>query len=545
MESLLLTLGHNASCILVRDGDVVCGYEEERLSLVKSDSRFPQLSIRECLKYSMENIEGIYVSHWFPFGELPKNANKYWNPFWIAENVKGNPTVYSVSMDFTHHDCHAQSALAFCRDKMPTEGTGIIVADGFGNFGECLSVYDVTKNHLPKIRHRSFGYADSLGLMYQYATAFLGMKENQDEYKLLGYETRTYSMFPKLVDELIDMGIEDGEQQAERLLGQHKIGNKHDPMYAVDALPAIRLEYGREFEKLLSGLVDTKTIDEYERRVLLSRYVQVRLESALDHIAKSFNFDNLILVGGVFMNVKLNYVLANRVKKISIMPLAGDQGAAIGLFDAMVGFKWPDHLFWGKRNLTNPGVQPEGFFHFTNYTTAKHVISDLLRKDKIVNVVRGAMEFGSRSLCHTSTLANPTNDNVRYINMCNDRDTVMPMAPVLASSELDELFMDHEKVVKSLDYMITALEYKNPSVAYGAANYYPETNMYTGRPQVTRERFMEDILDQTKHKILINTSMNEHGMPICYSVGDVVRCHVSQIQRDINHKIATVVIDDE
>jgi predicted NodU family carbamoyl transferase len=108
MESLLLTLGHNASCILVRDGDVVCGYEEERLSLVKSDSRFPQLSIRECLKYSMENIEGIYVSHWFPFGELPKNANKYWNPFWIAENVKGNPTVYSVSMDFTHVETRCQ-----------------------------------------------------------------------------------------------------------------------------------------------------------------------------------------------------------------------------------------------------------------------------------------------------------------------------------------------------------------------------------------------------------------------------------------------------
>ena len=545
MENLLVTLGHNSSCILVRNDEVVCGYEEERLSLIKSDSRFPQLSILKCLEYSEENVDGIYVSHWFPFGELPKNPNKYWNPFWIHNYVPGNPTVYSVSADFTHHDSHAHSAIAFCRNEFPTENAGIIVADGFGNFGECLSIYDITSDKRLQIRHRSFGYSDSLGLMYQYTTAFLGMKENQDEYKLLGYEPRAWSMFPTLYDVITERAIKDGVNQASRLLGSHKIGNKYDPMYAVDALPAIRLKYGLFLNDLLNDISSVEKLDEYEKKVIISYYAQRRLEAAIGAIVKESGYKKLILVGGVFMNVKLNLFLTDMVEKISIMPLAGDQGAAIGLFSAMNAFKWPDHLFWGIRSLKKPNSKPRNFYHFHSEPVAKHYIIDLLQKNYVVNVVRGAMEFGARSLCHTSTLALPTQENVDYINSCNGRDTIMPMAPVILPEALDTLFDDHNKVIKSLDYMITALRYRDGSNYTGASNYYPINNVFTGRPQIAREQFIQSILKEVRDGILINTSMNEHGMPICYGINDVIRCHVSQLNQDINNRINTVVIDNE
>ena len=62
------------------------------------------------------------------------------------------------------------------------------MSDGFGNKEEVLSLYEMNGSKLEKIL-RIYGYEHSMGLMYQYATSFCGMKENEDEYKFLGYES--------------------------------------------------------------------------------------------------------------------------------------------------------------------------------------------------------------------------------------------------------------------------------------------------------------------------------------------------------------------
>jgi len=64
-KNLLLTLGHNSSAILVDGDNVVCGYEEERLSKVKSDSGFPRLAIMKCLEENFcKELDTIYISYW-------------------------------------------------------------------------------------------------------------------------------------------------------------------------------------------------------------------------------------------------------------------------------------------------------------------------------------------------------------------------------------------------------------------------------------------------------------------------------------------------
>ena len=42
---LLITLGHNSSALFVDSDDKVIGYEQERLSGIKSDSQFPMDAI--------------------------------------------------------------------------------------------------------------------------------------------------------------------------------------------------------------------------------------------------------------------------------------------------------------------------------------------------------------------------------------------------------------------------------------------------------------------------------------------------------------------
>ena len=56
-------------------------------------------------------------------------------------------------------------------------------------------------------------------------------------------------------------------------------------------------------------------------------------------------------------------------------------------------------------------------------------ISELLKQDKIVNIMTDDLEFGPRALGSTTTMALPTRNNVSYINKLNNRNDVMPMAP--------------------------------------------------------------------------------------------------------------------
>jgi carbamoyltransferase len=163
-----------------------------------------------------------------------------------------------------------------------------------------------------------------------------------------------------------------------------------------------------------------------------------------------------------------------------------------------------------------------------------------LEKDEIVNVVHGDMEFGPRALGHTSTLMQPTMKNVEYINHCNGRDTIMPCAPIVTDVSM---FKDSEKVIRSLDHMIIALDYRDDyGLKYrGAAHKLPTEDKFTGRPQrITEEHILYPVVD--KFKLLVNTSFNIHGQPIVMNHHQIMIAVTYQKSMDKYRRINTVVI---
>jgi len=77
--------------------------------------------------------------------------------------------------------------------------------------------------------------------------------------------------------------------------------------------------------------------------------------------------------------------------------------------------------------VKNAGLK--NFEHYEDRQKFIDRISELLKEDKIVNIMTDDMEFGPRALGSTTTLAKPTKRNVSYINKLNKRNDVMPMAP--------------------------------------------------------------------------------------------------------------------
>lgn len=524
--SILITLGHNSSAIQASD-TVESGYEEERLTRIKSDSSFPRKALD---KLECNKKQPLFVSHWYDNFNFYKIKNQHIQKHFDYDYIKSlDSEIHTLDADFTHHDAHAMSAMAFCKSQLPAasealnDGAIIFVSDGFGNSQEVFSIYRFNSWKKPTLICRVYDYANSLGLLYQYATSYVGMKEFEDEYKFLGYES--------LIEEYFDKDkvsrIEDGAQKyIDNWLEHFRTSRPFRPdlLYINETYLA---EVKDKFYILFDNLVNNFFIlDSTQKRVLIGYYIQFIIEGIHKRLIEIFDVKNLLLAGGLYYNVKLNNTILKSIKgQFCVMPLAGDQGTALGLyFNHNQNFKL-DNLVFGRRPIDN-----------INEETTDKIVSKLL-KDEIVQVVCGNMEFGPRALCNTSTLCLATKENVDIVNILNGRNTVMPMAPVMLEKNLEYFFNKDQygRVIGSDRYMIITYDYiRQPDfLTLGAAHKYPRADLYSGRPQVidNPNSYIYKVLKELDIygiKLIINTSFNAHGTPIVYSEADALKDWVYQ-----------------
>lgn len=572
---LLITLGHNSSAIFVDNSSFeetekscIIGYEEERLSRIKADSQFPIDAINE-IKYNvgLNRMKGceILISHWFNFtgAETP---NKYITLQDINMLKEISTNIKLVNKDFTHHDAHAYSAYEF-RDYFKKQEGNIpvycIVADGFGNNEEVLSIYRRDTGKKPELVKRFYGYEKSLGLFYQYATSFVGMKENQDEYKFLGYEAHISKVF---YDKEIQILAEESDKIVEMFKNMYSTNDEKLSFagicdYAINCgkLAKIKEEWHKLFADILFKL-DFRGSDMTTdaARVAIAFVVQRTVEKVINCIVASFGIKYLCLAGGLFYNVKLNNSILTSLTDVdgnlSIMPLAGDQGAAIGMYAAEEDTpQFPFRtLAIGTRRLyniekfaDNENIFVEQIPQISDTESANCLaseIADHIANGRIVNIVYGDMEFGPRALCNTSSVFLPNAELTAENNANNKRNEVMPCAPVCTPFTAVNLFNrdELERVIGSLNFMICTLHYTKPhsNMYDGVMHNETLSTKYTGRPQIVSiNSFMHELLRKVQNitdmKCLVNTSFNNHGNPIVFDTADIISNHKMQCERAI------------
>jgi carbamoyltransferase len=574
---LIVSIGHNSSAIgLDNDGNLVAGYEEERLTRKKSDSSFPRNAIAEVFRYIqpiLDNTNEVFISHWFDvFENFGEKTEKYYDKDFIQGLQKFfNFKVHTLNKDFTHHDAHAFSAVSFYNfhklSYLNQKNPFVIVADGFGNGQEVFSIYKYNEEeNKMNFVHKSYGYSKSLGLWYQYATSFLGLKENQDEYKLLGAETYVTSVLNGQRIEILHNYIRNAARSFIKQLETLSSPKFYKSYIDVDELALTKRRYHEYFQRVLDEICCTNP-DKLVPQYIIAYLVQSVCESVLAHFVKKYNMKHVILTGGIFYNVKLNNSIMKHVDSICVPPLAGDQGAAIGVYAKLYPGKFDanwKNLFWGKRNLEPYRYEyrksgTENIFFLPNNETTIDLIVKKLANDEIVNVVYGAMEFGPRALCNTTTFMLPTYENSQVINAANDRFELMPLAPVMLEIIAEHVFgyKSVSKVIGSLEYMIITLDYLKNFTSNqckehrGAMHKYPMADEYSGRPQIIKDENHPayNILNKLWEKgikMLVNTSFNYHGKPIVCSVTDAINDYRAQLknvyEKEINKQFNLVVI---
>ena len=570
---VMLSLGHNASAIGVARDKIIAAYEQERFTREKSTSKFAKDAINKIIDlYQPDpNTQNyLLISHWYDdFNFMDKfhdKINKHYNYYLIDElEKKYNFKIITLNDDFTHHDAHAFSAISFFRNHCNydqyielTNNTYIFVMDGFGNKEEVVSIYKFGIDGLNQLKldliDRLYGYENSLGLMYQYATSFVGMKENEDEYKFLGYESKITDYVNedaiKYIRHAAEFFAEEWFSNFLSIKNNIEAYTIHRPtgLYInTDYLNTVKNSWHRNFRELLSELESNYNVndafDVNTKRSIIGYYIQSIIELIHIKLIDHYNVNNILVSGGLYYNVKLNNTILKHVPGFfCAAPLAGDQGAPIGLYEKFIGkFPYKD-LTWGYRELNTDIDIPDDLKPYIEFVDNQNELVEkafnYLKNNDIVQVLTGNMEFGPRALCNTSTLSIGYNDNVDLINSINGRNTVMPFAPVTTSELAKEIFDNDQlgRVVGSLGYMIVTVDYKPEimsdsekfKIYRGVANPYPDRKYYSGRPQVVQDadsyiyKLINKLYEELGITAIINTSLNVHGKPIVFTVQDAI-----------------------
>ena len=570
MFVLGLNEGHGATAALLQDGRIIGIATEEKLNRIKAYSGYPKESVTYLMENAgirTKNVDAVILSSLHPisfFTDDTRPAEKgsfygklmsfmlsdaiYWStaklgnaypPFeklvmavrnivndqivqkrmfnlrrqQLGESLGVDPgKIMAASHQFTH-------ALAgyYSYPEIADREALILTGDGMGNHS-CSAVYKANGQNIKTIAKTPNFH--SVAFIYGMITKYLGMKFLEHEYKVMGLAPyadqegvkRTYEILRPLITVGDDLQFHtpNSTRVVYFYLESHLKGQRFDWIAGAA-------------QKLVEDVVTQWVV-----RVL-----------------KRIPMDNIVLGGGLFMNVKANMAIADmpEVKKVFTCPSSSDESCAIGA--CIYGYLYDR----GKRiagrkiePLRNLYLGPEYSAAQIGETLAKHAsqvkyeripnietqVALLLQNKKVVARFNGRMEFGARALGNRSILANPSfEDSVEIINrQIKNRDFWMPFAGTILK-EREKDYIENEKDIPA-PYMVMAFRTKPLGKSQLRASIHPYDK--TIRPQV-----LEESANPSYHRILkefdrltgiggvLNTSFNLHGEPIVCSPEDAMR----------------------
>lgn len=573
MYILGVSESHTATAALLKDGEIIACASEERFVRKKSITGFPKNAVQYCLKeanISSSEIDLVVFSFKNPglfLGHLEKEKKKsLTNSLLSYGSSRMNYFINSFSIDlpdafykllnfsylFTYrffaekklqnlHDAFLEKELTINKEKfffldhhtahafapfyMYKRNAGkkylVITNDGYGD-SVCGRVSIVLNNRWKEIA--STENSSSLGWVYAYTTKLLGFTPGEHEYKVMGLAPyaakegveKAYNRIKKLIW-LKDMSFESKIPR----IGYFPYLRKH--------LTGVRFDY------VAGGL-----------QKLTEHLLVGQIKSAI----KKTGIKNVVVGGGVFMNVKANMEIASMpgISEYTIMPSAGDESTAIGA--CYFGYKKlceERELTFSPAPLQNLYLGPrfseeeiekalisEKILHSHSYRVEKlhnpsKKIAQLIADGKIIARFAGRMEFGARALGNRSILANPK--DTRVIKVINDqikgRDFWMPFAPVVLVERMHDYFVV-PKAKASNEYMMVA--YKTKELARKELIACLHQYDFTARPQVlsydmnpSYYEIIKEFEKLTGIGGILNTSFNIHGKPIVCSPEDAMK----------------------
>jgi carbamoyltransferase len=525
-----IDFAHDAAAVLVRDGEIVAGIEEERLNRIKHTNKAPANAIRFCLdEAGIELSEVDYLAYY----ATEEFLNEFFLRLHLEQPRLGTfPGIRTILQDIferdfgfrpdadrfrfvSHHMAHAVSSFALCGFEdclvLSMDGVGesvsTMVLDGRG---KSLNLLAAKPQHF------------SLGNYYTKVIGFLGYRI-YDEYKVMGLAPygdggRFRNLFRSFYALLPD--------------GEYVIYNDR----------VLRLY------EVLSPRQRGEPFDQIHKDIAAA--LQESLEAIVFHMLRYYveltGHEYLAISGGVGQNSSMIGKIWNSgmFRDIFVQPAADDAGCAIGCALAVAHEMNPTlpkarlrHTFWGPDIGSDDCLRRtlEGWSEFVQFRKMENPFAEtarLLAGGAVAGWVQGRTEYGPRALGNRSIVADPRpSENKHIINaMIKKREAYRPFAPSVLEEAVDEFF-ETPPEQKQFPFMSCVLNVREPwRGILGAITHIDGTSRLQTVNRETNPRYYSLIQafgEITGVPIVLNTSFNNNVEPIVNTADEAVTCFLT------------------
>lgn len=270
----------------------------------------------------------------------------------------------------------------------------------------------------------------------------------------------------------------------------------------------------------------------------LAAALQERTEHVMLHLAgltrTSTGMKRLCLGGGVATNcVAVGKIIESGLfEEVFVPPAPGDAGTAIGAAAAV-------HLEGSVRPLSGVagacylgpafgGHSPDlsGFTMHRIDGDVAEVLAERLADGQIVGLFQGRVEAGPRALGNRSILASPLMPGVvsRLNETVKFREPFRPFAPMVTAERAADYFtLGQEAPFMSMASSVTELAREQiPAVVHANGTARVQTVTKDGNPFI--HTVLTAFARRTGVPVLINTSLNVKGKPICGTPAMALDC---------------------
>ncbi len=537
--------GHDSGAALVSDDEIVYAANEERFTKRKLEVKFPYNSIKAALdfaKISPDQVQHIAFTtteftktlermipsmkeSYYQFRRRkmlrPRFENARHNLKYSMTTIGILPGCGSISssiirgrlngMGFKnyrlhiveHHNAHAATA-AF---TAPFGKSLVITLDGLGD-GLSGSVSTLQNGKLE--RQMAIGAKDSIGIFFEQVTNIVGMRELEDEGKVMAMADFSYP-FPFEENVFKDFFSVSGTV----------ISAKYSPVSQFNLLQRIAWKMPREQFA-------------YMAQQLVENVVMKFTSNVLDR----YGIGDVAFSGGTFANIKANMKLRNldQLKHWFVFPHMGDGGMALGAAlytsNALTGrssYKFSPYLGNSySTEQTENAIKQDRSLKYEVLTQEEQAgrAAELICGGNYLMWFQGRMEYGPRALGDRSILAPSDSEAVKEkLNMyVKKREWFQPFAPSMLEEESARILeydnKGFDKFMTSAFMVKEGMREREKSVIHidGSSRAH-----MVGKENGPYMQLLKSIKATSGYGIVLNTSFNIHGLPIVMTPDDAIQ----------------------
>ncbi|WP_030177302.1 carbamoyltransferase family protein [Spirillospora albida] len=544
----LCSFTHDSAAALVMDGKLIGLVEEERLSGIKHDGSYPRRGIDWLLDQAglyPDDIEAValHFQHDLYRRTAPKSLAYLLNRKTARRAVPRARSFRAVAgreqgrldalrrrfpvatiTQVLHHRAHGLTAFA----ASGFEHAAVLVVDSLGETQTTTIARGRLDEGVPlwELLREQTDPA-SLGYVYGAVTQHLGWRKADEEGTVmalaaLGDPTRFRNLF----------------RQAIRLTTDG---------FALDLrlfpLRVISSRWSRTSPDFTARTCSPRRPDQEITQVHkdLAAALQERTEQTMLHLARlarTITRSNLLCIGGgVAMNcVAIGKILESGLfDEVFVPPAPGDSGTALGAALAVLadqrqpvpdGVRDACYLGPSPHDRGRGSLQREGITGSTERSPAERM-AKALAAGQIVGVCVGPLEAGPRALGHRSILASPLLPDVigRLNSRIKFREPFRPFAPVVLASRAEEYFRLGGRCSPFMSIAVPGTPQGReviPAVFHD--NGLARVQTVDGDRNPLLAATLEAFAALTGVPVLINTSLNIKGKPICGTADMAFEC---------------------